>query len=77
MRTVEMIKAKVEAETEGLGFVLAALLEAKPADANELAQQLEFVRTAIRSAESPTHIHDAAYEVAESLLRGVNAYRGS
>lgn len=74
MRTRELVQARVETQTEGLGFVLAALVSAQPTNVEELRFFLEKIRSDAAARDIGFEGESAAYAVAAALLRGVDAF---
>lgn len=75
MRRSEMTQIKIDAETEGLGYVLAALIEAQPTSVEELTFFLKKISGEIQDLPNPGPRDKAAREVALSLWRGVEAFQ--
>lgn len=74
MRTRELIQARVETQTEGLGYVLAALVSAQPTNVEELRFFLEKIKTERAGKDAGFVGETEAHFVASALLRGVEAF---
>ncbi len=74
MRTRELIQARVETQTEGLGYVLAALVSAQPTNVEELRFFLEKIKTERSARDAGFAGETEAHFVATALLRGVEAF---
>lgn len=74
MRTRELIQARVETQTEGLGYVLAALVSAQPTNVEELRFFLEKIKTEQAEKDAGFAGDPEALFVASALLRGVTAF---
>lgn len=75
MKRSEILRMKIDSETEGLGYVLAALIEAQPSNAEELTFFLKKISSEIKDLPNPGPRDIAAREVALSLWRGVDAFQ--
>ncbi len=75
MRSIDMIKAKVEAETEAIGYLLAAVVTARPATAEELELLLNEVRLKVKARYSSGVLDHQLFYAATSLLVGIKAFK--
>lgn len=75
MQRSEILRQKISSETEGLGYVLAALLEAQPTNGDELVFFLKKICGEVAELERPGPRDLAAREVALALWRGVEAFQ--
>ena len=75
MRMTEIARMKIESETEGLGYVLAALFEAHPTNVEELSFFLQKISRELGELRHPGPRDAAAREAANSLYRGIEAFK--
>ncbi len=75
MRHIDMIKAKVEAETEAIGYLLAAVIAAKPATPDELEMLLNKVRLKVKARYSSGVMDHQVFHAAFSMVRGIQAFK--
>lgn len=71
---MKMIKDSVQAETVGLGYVMAALISAQPTNVEELRFFLEKIKEDMAARDMGFEGESAAFSVASAMLRGVDVF---
>lgn len=74
MRTIDMIKAKVEAETEAMGYVMAAVLHHRPDSPESLKNLLNQLRLTVKERSCSGPLDHQVFNAATSMLVGIKAF---
>lgn len=75
MRTIDMIKASVEAESEAMGFILAAILDSRPSTVEELEHLMGRIRLKVKARDSSGVVDHQVFYAALSLSKGIKAFK--
>jgi hypothetical protein len=74
MRTIDMIKAKVEAETEAMGYVMAAVLQHRPESPEALKNLLNQLRLNVKGRHCSGPLDHQIFYAATAMLVGIKAF---